>query len=371
MKVLLVARKSIIEMVRELQLLGLLLLMPIIFVGIAAAIYTAPLSPTYRVLVVNPDSRGEALVQELQAQRYPDDRPIFDVEPVADRAAAETALQEQKAAALLVISTDDADHGLPLQVTIRGDALYGPFYRAGTMLNNLVNEHADRLTGRSESVRVVARSVAAGSPQTDFDLYAPGMMIFALLMIVPQTAMLVAREIRWGTLRRLRLTRLRAWELLGGVSLGQMVVAVAQVLLVFVTALGLGFHNQGSLGLAVVVGLAVCFSAIGQGLLVACFVENDSQATNFGATVAMLQVFISGAFYEMPPTTLFTLAGYQIDLFDICPATHGFRALQQVLSYGSGLREIGFRLAATLVLSALYFLAGVVIFQRLQMRDRV
>ena len=83
----------------------------------------------------------------------------------------------------------------------------------------------------------------------------------------------------------------------------------------------------------------------------------------------MIQVFLSGSFYQFPSLTVFTLAGHQIDLFDIFPATHGFLALQQVLSYGVGLKEIGFRLGATLVLSILYFVIGVVIFQRLQMRE--
>jgi ABC-2 type transport system permease protein len=69
--------------------------------------------------------------------------------------------------------------------------------------------------------------------------------------------------------------------------------------------------------------------------------------------------------------TLFTLFGHQIDLFDLFPATHGFRALQQVLTYGAGPREIAFRLGATVLLSVLYFLAGVIIFQRRQMRDNV
>jgi ABC-2 type transport system permease protein len=141
--------------------------------------------------------------------------------------------------------------------------------------------------------------------------------------------------------------------------------------IVFLAALAMGFHNQGSLFLAVIVGLVICFSAIGQGLVVACFVENDSQALNVGSTATMIQVFVSGSFYQFPPLTLFTLAGHQIDLFDVFPATHGFMALQQVLTYGAGLREVAFRLGATLLLSVLYFLAGVVIFQRLQMRDRV
>jgi len=364
MRALLVARKSLLELTREPLLLLLVVALPLAFVGITAFGYSGPLLVTHPVLVVSPDPQGAPLIEELAAQRYADGRPTFDVTQTTNIEAAETALQEQTATVLVIVSVDDAT------VTLKGDALYGRFYRASAILESVIGRYADRAAGRPEIIRVVAPAQATG-PQSEFDAYAPGMMIFALLMIIPQTAMLVAREVRWNTLRRLRLTRLRAWDLLAGVSLAQLVVAVFQVLVVFVSALLLGFHNQGSLWLAVVVGLVVSFSAIGLGLVVACFVENDSQAVNVGSTVTMVQVFLSGSFWRLPPITVFSLAGHQIDLFDIFPATSGFMALQQVLSYGAGWSEVSFRLGLALVLSLGYLGAGVALFGRLKMRDRV
>jgi ABC-2 type transport system permease protein len=369
MKTLLVARKNLIEVLREGQLLALVLFLPLVFLLLTAFAYNAPLSATHPVQVLDPDARGEPLLQELRALRYDDGRPVFDVTPATDRDAAEAALKERDVTALLIVAPGDAADS-NLQVTLKGDALYGRFYRASTILNDAARRYADRLAGRPERVRVVKQALVAAGPQTEFDLYAPSMIIFALVLIIPQTAMLAAREVRWRTLKRLRLTRLRAWELLGGMSLAQMVVAVGQVVIMFLGALALGFNNQGSLWLAVVVGLVISFSAIGLGLIVACFVANDSQATNAGSTLSMALVFLSGGMYPLPPLTLFTLAGHQIDLFDVFPTTHGFLALKQVLSYGAGLREIGFRLGATLLLSVLYLAAGVFVFQRLQMRER-
>jgi ABC-type Na+ efflux pump permease subunit len=129
----------------------------------------------------------------------------------------------------------------------------------------------------------------------------------------------------------------------------------------------LGYNNHGSLILAVFVGLAISLSAVGMGLIVACFIENDSQAVNFGSTVTMVQVFVSGAFFPLPPMTVTTLFGHPIGFFDIFPATHGMLALQQVLNDGVGLGGIGFRLAAIVLLSGLTFAAGVVTFHRLKM----
>ncbi|MEZ4647051.1 MAG: hypothetical protein R3E31_30720 [Chloroflexota bacterium] len=104
--------------------------------------------------------------------------------------------------------------------------------------------------------------------------------------------------------------------------------------------------------------LAISLGAVGMGLM-ARFVENDSQAANIGSTVSMLQVFVSGAFYAMPPLTLFTLGGHQIDLFDISPATSGDAGNAQVLAYGADLRDVSFRLGVMGVGTAVYFILGI------------
>jgi len=363
MKALLVARKSLLEILREPQLLGLTLALPLIFVAITALSYSVDLQTSYSVLVIDPAGQSTELLDELNALQYADGDPVLDIELADDLAAAELELEEHQVSALLKI---DPHSGEP---TIKGDALYGPFYRASVILNSAINRYYERLAGRTELVQVIEQPLTAAGPENEFDLYAPGMIMMGLLLIIPQTAMLVARELRWGTLHRLRLSALNAWELLGGISLAQMIMAVVQVVAVFGGALAFGFNNRGSLGLAVLVGLVVSFSAVGLGLITACFSENDSQAANVGGTFTMLQVFLSGSFYPIPSMTLFTIDGHQIELFDIFPATHGFSALQQVLTYGAGFQEIAFRLGMTALLSAVYFAAGVLIFRRLKLRS--
>jgi ABC-2 type transport system permease protein len=83
----------------------------------------------------------------------------------------------------------------------------------------------------------------------------------------------------------------------------------------------------------------------------------------------MLQVFLSGMFFVLPPFTLFAVAGHEIGVFGFLPATHGVLALQQVLIGGAGLDETGFRLVVMAALSILYFVIGVAIFGRRQMRQ--
>ena len=365
MKPVLVARKFLLELMREWQLLLLVVITPLAFLLITALGYQTPLRVTYPILVINHSEQGTALVDDLQEMRYGNGRFLFEVTELSDPAVAQEILTEQSAAALVTIAEDD------VSVTITGDALYPQFYEVSPILEDAIFDYVDGLTGRPELFQIVQEPIFDVGPETEFDLYAPGMILFGLLMIIPQTAMLVGREARVGTLRRLRMTGLSAMELMLGITLSQLVVALAQIGLVFVAALLLGFNNQGSLVTAVIVGLVVSFSAIGLGLVVACFVDNDSQAINVGSTVMMILMFFSGALYQLPPMTVFTLAGHQFGVFDVFPATHGFMALQQVLTYGSGFPGIGFRLGTTLFLSLVVFGVGVVVFQRLKMREQM
>jgi ABC-2 type transport system permease protein len=370
MRALLVARKNLIELLREPQLTLLTLLVPLGFLLITYAGYNTPLLITYPLYLIDKDPQSTALIDALESRQYADGRPVFELKPSTDRGAVEAGLRGHKAVASVEINpAEEAEH-LP-QITILADAVYQPFMRASLLLDNTLFNYANQTTGHTPVVRVEEEPLFTTGPQTEFDLYAPGMTIFALLLIIPQTAMLVGREIRWNTLRRLRLTRLDAAELLGGISLAQMVVAVIQVVLLFAVALALGYNNQGELWLAVLIGLVVSFSCVGQGLLVACFIENDSQAINVGSTVAMFEVFLSGAFYQLPAPTMFTLFNHQISAFDIFPATHGFMALQQVLTYGVSLSDVGFRLGATLLLSVIYFAIGIIVFQRAKMQSNL
>jgi ABC-2 type transport system permease protein len=367
-KTVLVFRKSLREMWREPQLAVLTLLFPVFMLLVTYLGYNTPKLATHPVLVLGADQPGAAaLLDRLRDQRYADGRPMFNLQAAPDPAAAETALKAQTATVLLRL-TSGADGSL--RAALVGDATSMRFITASTLLQNLLAPYLDAAAGKPEVVKIVEQPLALQSAQTDLELYAPGMMLFAVLMLTPQTAMLVAREVRWGTLRRLRLSPLRPWELLTGLSLAQMVVGAGLVAVMFGCAALLGFHNHGSVWLAAGIGLLISFSAVGFGLMVACISNNDGDALNLGGVVTMLQVFLCGAFFALPPLTVFTVGGYEIGAFDFIPATHGLLALQQVLISGASLGQVAFRLALTLGLSVFYYALGVLIFGWRQMRQR-
>jgi ABC-2 type transport system permease protein len=368
LKVLAVARKSLIELLREPMLLGMVLLTPLMFLIVYGFAYQTPHLKTYRVLAVVNAPAGNDALKYLRSLTYPDGRPIFKIEIESDRATADQALRDRTAAALLVI--DPASGGMPFSYTVRGDALFTDFLSSSSILESRLSRYLLDAAGISLPVDAVEESIPSTSfrSRTDFTVYAPGLLVFSILLLIPQTALLLGREMRTRTIRRLRLSGVSSMEFLGGIALSQMAMAVVQIILVMGGLILFGLDYSRALIPIFLGSFLTAVSAVGVGLIVGCFVQNDSQAVNLGASVTMLQVFVSGSFFPMPAAPLFHLFGHEIAWTDIFPATHAMTALQQAVLYGSDPGQIGFRLAAAAVLSLVFFFIGALLFRWKVMR---
>ncbi len=371
MKTLSVARKSLIELLREPMLLGMVLLTPLAFLLVYGFAYQTPHLKTYRVLTTVNTEAGNGAVEYLRTLRYPDGRSIFTIGPASDGAEIDSALRDRTAAAHLAI--DPGADGVPFSYTIRGDALSADFLSASATLESRLSQYLLDSVGIHLPVRIAENSIPAlsFSARTEFSVYAPGLLVFAILLLIPQTALLLGREMRTRTIRRLQLSGVSSFAYLGGIGVSQLVMAVVQIALFLFGLILFGLDYTRALVPIFLASFLTAVSAVGAGLIVGCFVQNDSQAVNLGASVTMLQVFVSGSFFPMPTSPLFHLFGHEIAWNDIFPATHAMTALQQAVTYGADLGQIGFRLAATAALSAVFFLLGAFLYKWKVMRAAI
>lgn len=391
MKALSIARKSLLELLREPLLLWLLLLFPAVFVGfyyIAFGQTKEGMATYLSALIVNDDTgvaiegghwQGGANLIEVIREAEWEGEPIFDVEVVTDRRAAEIALRERKVALLLAIPQDftqtllEGVNGMggasPATVSLIGDPGSDNFVFAHSFLNWLVREFAKQVAGWQDDPLTITYEFLPGTgTMSDFDFGVVGLIVFGVMFVIITTATVMVRDNVTGTLQRLRLTRAGAADLLVGVTLAQMVAAAVQMPITFGAALAMGFCINGSLLLAMVIGLLLNLSAVGLGLIVAAFARNDGDAVNLGAAVMVPMVFLTDAMYPMPAAPLFTVAGRTIEAYDLLPATHAGEAMRRVLILGAGVGDIAYELVAMTVLSLLLLTAGIALYRRLRMR---
>jgi ABC-2 type transport system permease protein len=171
-----------------------------------------------------------------------------------------------------------------------------------------------------------------------------------------------------GTLRRLQLSKLSAFSFLGGISLSQVLLGTIAISLTFLVALSLGFRSQGALWVAILVGALTSLSIMGIGMIVASFARSVTEAFLLSNFPLFLLMFFSGAIRPIPKLPLFTLGGREIGLYDFLQPTHAVVALNKILTLGASLGDVLFELLAVLILAALYFVVGVILFHYRRMR---
>jgi ABC-2 type transport system permease protein len=381
-----VFRKSAREQWRDPLTLSLVLIFAPLVVLLYRVFFPTG-STTYTVLILNQDAgvqqasgqlwnASDELLSELKKVTYGDGSPMLVVEQVADRAAGEARVKNRGAQLLLIIGPEfsralqsGAASGTAV-VTYVGD-LTQPYYAvAAVMVNSVFEAYVKTALGQPMPIHVAEEPLGASGARSEFENYVPGLLIFAVILLVFSAPMAVAREVEAGTLRRLQITRMRSFDFLGGVTLTQMIVGLAAVLLALLVALLLGFRSQGPLWAAIVIGAIASLSVIGVGLIVACFSRTVTQAFLLANFPLAFFMFFSGAMFPVPRLTLFYLGGQSVALFDILPTSHAVIALQKVFVLGAGLSDVLYELIALTVLSVLYFAVGVWLFKRTQLRSQ-
>jgi ABC-2 type transport system permease protein len=383
-----VFRKAVREQKRDLWVLGLSLAFAPLFVLLYWLFTGGNVTMSYGILVINQDvgytlvdgttlKAGDEAILGMRELTFQDGSPILRVKVIDDRSEAETQLREREAAALVIIPAEfsqvvaEAQGGVSFPTTnveFVGD-LTNPYYTvAAVMAMTAIDSYAMIATEEYRPVGLIETPLGDSAARTEFEIYIPGLFVLAVIMMLFQAAMSVAREIEGGKLKRLRITRMTAFELLGGTTLWLVIVAIIEVLVTFAVAVALGFRSQGALWLAVLVGVITSFSVIGVGMIVASFSKTVSQAFVIANFPFGFFMFLSGAAFPVPMGTLFTLAGHDFSFADILPPTHAVVALNKVFTLGAGLQEVVFELVMLVLLSLLYFGLGVWLFRKMHLK---
>ncbi len=378
MKILKIFWKSLKEQVRDSVTLGLSLVIGPFFVLLYWLMIPSG-STTYGVLVQNLDTgpQGQQVIELLESLTYPSGDPLLDVSTIGNQELAEDLLRDRDAEVFFIIPEDfsvtlqTASQGevqFPAEVTLVGD-LTNPYYAVGAvMAGSVIDEFVQVQIGEIRPIRYNEIALGASAGRSEFDLYIPGILIISVVMLVFIVSMTITYEVEAGTLRRLQMTSMKASDLLIGISLPTVLLGVVSLLLTLLVALALGFNNQGSIWSALLVGGITAVAVVGIGLIVAAYSKSVSQAFIIANFPLIFFMFFSGAVFPIPRIILIRIAGLNISLYDLLPPTHAVMALNKILTLGSGLDSVLYEIISLIVLSLLYYLIGIWLFQRRQLR---
>ena len=168
------------------------------------------------------------------------------------------------------------------------------------LVTGIQNQLSGTTGGSLKILKVMWSLLLEQNHYSQFDFLAPGMMVFAILLLSTTVAASLTREVEKGTLARLKLSKMRSFDMLFGGLLPWSSIAALQVLILLGAAIIIGFHWQGginSIFLAMIVAIIGGVASVALGMIIASFAQNDRQATNLGTISNGTYIFLVRCFF--------------------------------------------------------------------------
>lgn len=378
MRTWIVLRKAARELRREPVMVALTLVFAPVMVVLYQMVFPE-VGAGYQVVVVDEDEPGQApdaaaqVVEALRAGTAADGGALLDVRTAATREDARDAVERRDAVALVVLPAgfseavaalaDDAS-APAATYTVSGDLTSSGYLVAAVLVDAGVQQAVADATGRTPAVVPVEEALGDSAGRSEFEVYVPGLMVFAVIMLVFLAAMVVAREFESGGMRRLRLTRMTGGEYLVGTTAVLTALGGVAVLATVGTAAALGFTSAGPMWVAALALVLATLSVVGVGMAVAAVTRTVVKAfvvANFPLAILM---FFSGAMFPMPRVTWFELAGRPFGPFELLAPTHAVTVLNRVVTLGASAGDVLIDLGFLAALTAAYLAVGVALLRR-------
>lgn len=382
MKTISIIIKSLKEQIRSYWVLLLSLSMGPFFIFVYFLIIETS-KPQYNILIVNKDkgvlvngqhiNHGNYLTALFRSSKIDTLVIPFTVEETSDQISGIERIKNKKADALIIISDSFSqalykrklnDSTVVAKVEFIGDLTSTNYLISAVWANEMINEYTTKTTQSKRIVEVKETALGTSASISNFDIIVPGILIVSLIMLMFTASIAFVSEVENKTILRLKLSKISTFAFVGGVSAVQLLVGILSVLMTLMTAIFLGFHYSGSLLIMISIASLTSLSIISFSLIIAAITKSANEVLVVGNFPMFLFMFFTGAAFPLKSDTLFTIAGYPINIQGLLSPTHAISALNKTLVMNMGIKSIFPEIISIVVITILYFLIGALIFKQ-------
>ena len=202
------------------------------------------------------------------------------------------------------------------------------------------------------------------STWSSFDFFGPIFIgVFVFMFVFITSGMSLVTERTGGTMERLLVSPIKAWQLVAGYCIGFGVAAIIQSVLVLAASIWLlKFPNEGQTWLVVVITFSMALVSMALGLLVSALARTAFQVIQLMILLLVPQILVSGIF------DLSTAPRWMQILSQCFPITHGANAMRGVMLRGDGFSGIALDLGIVWTFFVVLFGLATLSFARRQTR---
>jgi ABC-2 type transport system permease protein len=379
MKLVAFFSKTFKENLRDWKLLSITILFAPMFVYLFYAYFNGSAKAAYTVAVLTLDRDSTYSAGLLTAWREiadPQGNKVLALQPIVSAEAGKKMIKNRSADLMLTIPADFSrllgeyltrHTGLIPSLHSCSDPANMRAMLAASFCDYTTYGYIGAKTGIEIPLHIVFESAGTAGSKREFDLYFPALLVFSLFMIFFTAGATLIREVEKGTMTRLMLSRLTPFEMIGAVTLNQIIIGVACLAMTYAAGLSVGYRSGGSLGLVLLVGSITAISVIAVSIMTAYFIETMFGLLTVGCFPYFIVMFFSDCLMPLPRFQLFTIAGNAVYLNDILPTAIATRAFGKILNFNATFSDVAYECTAIAVLSMAYLLIGTWLFWKKHM----
>ena len=379
MKLISFFNKTFKENLRDWKILLLALVFAPMFVYLMYAYMSGSGTPAYTVMVLNLDSKGPfstGLIERWKSVVDTEGKHVLDVQIIDNMETGKKQIKNKIADLLITIPSDfsvsfskylSERKGSLSTLVSYGDPANMKYMMAASFCDYTSYEYVGEKTGIEIPLNIKFETAGTTHKQREFDLFFPALLVFSLIMVIFTAAATLIREVEKGTMTRLVLSTISPIEMLGAVSMNQLIIGTACLLLTYVAGISVGYHSDGSLWLLFLTGMLTCSSVIAMSIITACFIKTMFGLLTVGCFPFFILMFFSDCIIPLPKFKVLSILGNPVYLNDILPTAIATRAFNKILNYNANFIDISFEVFMILVLSIIYFTVGALWFKKKHM----
>ena len=376
--------KSVKEQLRNFWILILTVSMAPFFVFVYFLINEAS-QPHFQALILNLDDgfqvQGEGvnlgvdLLPELQEYIWGVENIPLSIHPADSREEAIKKIKSHKAHVLVVIPPHfshsilvDSAHTPSIEIV--GNLTSIEYLISAVWVGEMLNDFMARQTGMGRLLVVEETALGLSDQIDEFELWMPGMLILSIIMLMFSATIAIIVEVDQGTILRLKLSGMKAWQFLVGVGASQVLVGIVAIFLTLGAAIVLGFEMRGAFSSFLLITILTSISMIAFSLILAASTRSVTDVLVVGNFPLFLFMFFSGAAFPISATAWFYVGEYGVSWQTLMSAAPAISALQKISIMGLGLRDVWGELLALMIMTSIYFVIGLWGFQRRHLRTK-
>jgi ABC-type multidrug transport system permease subunit len=336
-----IVRKDLTKMIREPTTLFLIVLFPVMLTVVFGVSFGAvgDSAQSYNIGIVDHNiNQGSVNWSHNFIENFSKNN-ILNIQWFSNDVSAQDAVKTGKVQAVVIIPENFGESCNSFQTSPFNrsswiNATVSLYLDSGSMIalqaippiieQSLVQTVSNRkITTVSLPVSMNSQLFSQTQEKKMFDYMVPGLFAYGVIFLIMTVSQSFTGERSAGLLRRINTTPITASEFMLSQVISNMVMAVLQVTLIFITAFLLGYSPLGGpLGLAMAFLIVAIFSlcCVGFGLITATVAKSAGAATGLSFVFIMPMMFLGTFVSGMSPGTLSGVASRFVPSFYVTDA---------------------------------------------------